>query len=130
MLEADFDYFMGRADSITKDQPIGYTHTRNGKACGCGKLDIFIKEEKGVILQAAFSGGISIPNQVLMNDICCRIEGLKAIDAIRMNFAGELAYKLPTSYQKCFQRFIIHTLVFLLRDVIENSSSNNTDTKD
>ena len=125
MVDADFDYFMDRSDSITKDQPIEYTHTRNGKACGCGKLNIFIQEKKGVILQAAFSGGISIPNQVLMNDICCRIEGLQAVDAMKLNFAGELAYKLPDIYQKCFQRFIIHTLVFLLRDVIEHSSSNN-----
>lgn len=126
MLEADFDYFMDRADSITKDKPIEYTHTRNGKACGCGKLNIFIKEKDGLIIQAAFSGGISIPNQVLMDRICCRIEGLKAIDALRMNFADALSYKLPDIYQKCFHRFIVHTLVFLLRDVIEEPSCNNS----
>lgn len=127
--EVDFDYFMNQAGSITKDQPIEYTHTRNAKLCKCGKLDIFIREEKGIILQAAFGGSLSIPNRVLINDICCRIEGLKAVDVIKMNFAGELSYKLPEIYQKCFHRFIVHALVFLLRDVIENSSCNNPEAK-
>lgn len=129
MLEADFNYFMDQSDSITKDQPIEYTHTRNAKACGCGKLNIFLRVEKGVILQAAFSGAMSVPNQVMANDTCCRIEGQKAVDVMKMNFAGELSYKLPLVYQKCFQSFIIRTLVFLLRDIIEESSPDNSKAK-
>lgn len=129
MLEADFDYFMDRADSITKDQPIIFTHTRNAKLCKCGKLDIFIREEKGVILQAAFSGSLSTPTQVMVNDVCCMIERKTLTDAIRMNFASELGYQPDTVYQKCFYNFIVRTLSLLLKDAIENSSSNNPEAK-
>lgn len=128
MLEADFDYFMGRVNSITKDQPIEYTHTRNAKLCKCGKLDIFFRFEKGIILQAAFGGSISIPTQVMVNDVCFMVQGKKPVDAIKMNFAGGLGYKPDIVYQKCFHNFIVRTLALLLKEIIDESSLDSTTT--
>ena len=121
----DFEFFINRLDSITKDQPINFTHTRNSKLCKCGILNLFIREEDGIILQSAFSGPLSIPTQVMADAVCCMVQGKKATDAIKLNFIKGLGYQPNLIYQKCFHRFIIHTLVFLLRDVIENSSSDN-----
>ena len=125
MIEAGFGYFMERSDSITKDRVMAHTHVKNTKACGCGTLDIFLYVVNGVIVEAGFNGSLSVPNQVLMNDICCRIEGNSIRAVLLMNFAGELSYRLPPVYQKCFHNFIIRTLVLLLIDIREESSTDN-----
>lgn len=130
MSEADFDYFISRADSIIKNHPIAYTHTRNAKLCKCGVLDIFLRVEKEFVSETAFSGSLSIPTQVMANDVCCMVQGKKAIDAIKINFTKELGYQPDVVYQKCFYNFIVRTLVILLKEIIDESSYIDTNAKD
>jgi len=129
LIEADFGYFMDRSDSITKDQTIEYTHTKAAKACGCGTLNIHFRMDGLKVLEAGFDGALSVPNQVILNDICCFIEGMNVLDLPNLNYNDILTYTLPTQYHKCFHRFILKTFFSLVEEVREKSSSNHTETR-
>lgn len=128
MIEADFEYFMNRSDSITKDQPIEHTHTQAAKACGCGTLNIHLKIEGLKIFEASFDGALSVPNQVIMNDICCFIEDMNVLDIPNLNYGDILTYRLPIQYHKCLHKFVLKTLFALVEEIRAESSSNNTKT--